>query len=248
MMALRKNIDGQKFNKLTVVKEIPQTTKYKSRVLCKCDCGNTVEVNVTDLKSDNTKSCGCEKEKWMKSGLMNRSHGKSHLFIYKTWGSMIQRCTNPNSAQYYKYGAKGITVCKEWLEFELFYRWALTNGWKSGLSIDRKDGRKGYSSDNCRWVTLRVQAINQKVNSRNTSGFPGVGKKKNGKQWKWVARINVEGRRKHIGYYDSKEKAILAWINYVEEHNLNEYKDTYKYIKGIKRYLQQWRDTYKTVP
>jgi len=238
----------QVFNNLTVLREVRQTTKYKKRVLCRCVCGRAVTVNMTDLKTGNTKSCGCLKEAWMKSGNMNRSHGKSHLPIYGVWSAMIQRCTNPNSTQYYKYGAEGVTVCPEWLTFEPFYKWSLANGWKPNLSIDREDGRKEYSPGNCRWVTLRVQAINQKVNSRNTSGFPGVGRKKNGKQWKWLARININGRRKHIGYYNNKEEAITAWINYVEENNLDEYRDRYKYIEGIEEYLQQWRDTYKTVP
>ena len=76
---------------------------------------------------------------------------------------MKQRCTNPKIWNYNYYGGKGITVCDEWAnDFSSFYRWSIENGFSKELTIDRKDGNKGYSPDNCRWVTKKEQQANTK--------------------------------------------------------------------------------------
>jgi len=76
------------------------------------------------------------------------------------WNNMIQRCTNPKNNRYSTYGARGITVCDEWREFKPFYDWAVSNGWKRGLEIDRKDNDKNYCPENCRIVTKYVNSNN----------------------------------------------------------------------------------------
>lgn len=79
------------------------------------------------------------------------------------WYHIKERCYNENSKSYKRYGGRGITVCDEWLhDSEAFKRWALSNGYAKGLEIDRIDNNRGYSPDNCRWVT-------KTQNARNTS-------------------------------------------------------------------------------
>jgi hypothetical protein len=82
---------------------------------------------------------------------------------------MICRCTNPKADNYARYGEKGITVCDEWLhDYMAFREWALANGYEEHLTIDRIDGTKGYSPDNCRWATYHEQNLNRTVNKRVT--------------------------------------------------------------------------------
>ena len=77
------------------------------------------------------------------------------------------RCTNPNHRGYRNYGARGIKVCAEWLPAytgtESFVRWAVANGYRPGLAIDRIDNSRGYSPDNCRWVSPKVNQNNRRT-------------------------------------------------------------------------------------
>lgn len=85
---------------------------------------------------------------------------KTKRRIHTAWKNMHARCENPQRSGYEEYGGRGITVCEEWHKFFPFYCWSLSNGYADNLTIDRIDNDKGYSPDNCRWVS-------QKVNSRN---------------------------------------------------------------------------------
>mgnify|MGYP000323778555 CR=1 FL=1 len=71
---------------------------------------------------------------------------------------------------YKNYGGKGIMVCEEWCRkggFPNFKKWAIKNGWVKGLTLDRIDNNKGYSPDNCRWVTRLQQRYNKTNNILN---------------------------------------------------------------------------------
>ncbi len=84
--------------------------------------------------------------------------------LYRVWDSMKQRCNNPNRKDYDRYGKRGINYCEEWEKFRNFKEWAQNNGYGEGLTLDRIDNDKGYSPDNCRWVTHKMQNNNKRNN------------------------------------------------------------------------------------
>ena len=95
---------------------------------------------------------------------MNYKHGKSAHPLIKILKAMKQRCINPKNKNYHNYGGRDISVCEEWKEFVTFYNWAIENGWKKGLQIDRIDNDGNYTSENCRFVTSKENNRNRRDN------------------------------------------------------------------------------------
>ena len=79
---------------------------------------------------------------------------------------MHTRCEKPNHINYNLYGGRGIAVCDEWSGkdgFKNFHKWAMSNNWRPGLTLDRIDNDKGYSPDNCHFATQREQVRNRRT-------------------------------------------------------------------------------------
>lgn len=96
-------------------------------------------------------------------------HGMSNHPLYRVRKSIIERTTHKNNCHYSCYGGRGITICKEWLESpKSFFDWALKNGYKKGLSIDRINNDGNYCPENCRWVTQKEQTRNTRRNNNLT--------------------------------------------------------------------------------
>jgi hypothetical protein len=84
--------------------------------------------------------------------------------IYSRWVNMRQRCNNPNNPSYIHYGARGIKVCNKWdNSFESFFYWAIENGYDDSLQIDRINNNKGYSPENCRFVSHTQNIRNRTI-------------------------------------------------------------------------------------
>jgi hypothetical protein len=211
---------GDRYNRLTILEEVDPyrfpSGKAKRTFLCECDCGNQIETTLNSLRSGNTKSCGCYNREMMDE--RRCSHNKSHHPLYQVFCGMVARCENKNHKSYSYYGARDITICDEWrYDFDAFYEWALDNGWKKGLQIDRIDNYGGYSPENCRVVKPEVNARNRRLLLRNnTSGFRGARKTKYGT---WEAWITYKRKRYFLGTYASPEEAAKAYDNKVLEFN-----------------------------
>ena len=128
--------------------------------------------------------------------------------------NMIQRCTNPNSTYFPRYGGRGITVCHEWRTRNNFKEWALSHGYRNDLTIDRIDNDNGYSPDNCRWVTPSQNCCN-----RSTTHFvTAFGKRQSLMEWSRELNISYNTLKKRVtdhhedGEYllrPSRRKAVI---------------------------------------
>lgn len=171
-----KNLTGQKFGRLTVVESTDERRNGSIIWKCKCDCGKYFLARSADLRKGNTKSCGCLRLDNLRKRTV--THGMCGMSIYQIWKGIIQRCKNSNSKAYKNYGGRGIQVCNEWRnDAKAFIEWALANGWKRGLQIDRRNNNGPYSPRNCRFVTQLEQANNTRklrwffAYNENTGGW-----------------------------------------------------------------------------
>lgn len=156
-------------SRLTVIKEYGRNKYGECLWECECSCGSGKKViaRIRDLKSGNTKSCGCIVKE--KTSQMFTKHGDSNSRLYKVWKSMIKRTINPKDENYKYYGEKGIKVCDEWLNYINFKNWAIKEGYDANApygeyTLERKEVKGDYCPENCKWATMKEQA-NNKTNS-----------------------------------------------------------------------------------
>ena len=165
------DLTRQKFGRLIVIEKAGHSKGNRLQWLCKCDCGNFKITTSSDLKSGKVRSCGCLRKETTSKMAKSRSksrikHNKSNTRIYRIWSTMKQRCYNSKCFSYKWYGKKGIKICDEWKNnFIFFYNWAIDNGYKENLSIDRIDVNGNYEPSNCRWITIREQQKNKRPSS-----------------------------------------------------------------------------------
>jgi len=126
-------------------------------------CGKKVERQLFGGKQQN--SCGCIWHK-IKHGDAVDGHKPR---LYKIWVGMNNRCYNKNNQDYKYYGGRGISVYQSWKHnYVKFKDWALENGYRNDLTIDRIDSNKDYKPNNCKWSTRTEQMRNFRKNKQIT--------------------------------------------------------------------------------
>lgn len=171
------NITGKKFNRLTGVKYV-DTRNKKQYWLFKCDCGKNSITNKANVMRGATKSCGCMNTETSIKNILSKkcrvngkisvtTHGMTRTRFYNIWCSIMHRCNNHKSENYYLYGGRGIKY--EWKSFDEFkddmYKSYLLHVDEFGekqTTIDRINSDGNYYRDNCRWATMGEQANNKR--------------------------------------------------------------------------------------
>jgi hypothetical protein len=161
-MAKLKDMTGQRFTRLLVVSRATSDSNGNARWNCACDCGAQTVTSGFTLRNGEAKSCGCLTAEQLTE--RSTKHGMHGTPEYVSWASMIQRCTNPRTVKYHRYGGRGIKVCEAWLNsFEQFYAdMGPRPSEQHSIERDNTDGH--YEPKNCRWATTKEQNNNTSQN------------------------------------------------------------------------------------
>lgn len=164
MPRVRVGFLGKTFGRLTIIIDDFLEICGARTVIVKCKCGNVKRVRLDRLKSGVTKSCGCLQKELLSK--QQKTHGLTKHPLYNIRVNIIRRCYNPATDSFDNYGGRGIQVCDEWLnDFQAFYDWAMANGWKKGLQVDRHPDNNGnYEPSNCRITTAKKNSRNKTNN------------------------------------------------------------------------------------
>lgn len=162
------DLTGQRFGKLVVINRAG-TRNREALWRCRCDCGNETLSRGGGLRGGKVRSCGCTRIEKVRKNPPRKTHGGRKDRLYKVWRGIHDRCTYPSHNRYKDYGGRGITMCDEWKEYENFRTWAVENGYdpeapRGVCTIDRIDVDGNYCPENCRWVSMEVQAQNKRRN------------------------------------------------------------------------------------
>lgn len=202
------NHTGERYGKLVIVDCEHINGKLMQK--CQCDCGNIKYSSYTNLRRGHTKSCGCLKNKYQ---IENKR-------IFVCWWNMRLRCDSSQRKDSKYYHDKGISYCEEWSNYQNFQKWALENGYKDNLTLDRIDGDLPYCPENCRWITIEEQQRNRSF----CLYFSHNGETKTLAEWARIYGINrttLHDRIYKLGY--SFEEAVNKPLGECKTNIMYEY-------------------------
>ena len=143
-----------------ILEKLDERDKYHHqlcRIRCKY-CGREFIRAYSQVKAPSSYTTICNHKRKNGKDVQYDIHWKNPR-IMKIYYGILARCFNEDNKDYHSYGAKGISVCQDWLDNPIHFEdWALANGYEDNLTIDREDETKDYCPDNCRWITLEENA------------------------------------------------------------------------------------------
>jgi len=200
-MSIAKEMVGKKFSRLEVIERVPNS-KNPRKFLCLCDCGNQPIVAGKDLRSGNTKSCGCAQVEAIKRTIQkNIKHGLWGTKTYKAFIGAKNRCGKDKDYLNVRFLFSSIE--------EFISEIGIC---PPGLELDRIDPYDDYRPGNIRWAKKPIQSVNKKVSKLNTTGATGVFFDK--KHGKYFSKISFEKERYYLGYFDNFLEARIAYLNH----------------------------------
>lgn len=183
---------GSIFGRLKIIRESTKDRFNRRRFVCECLCGKETIVQIGNLKTGHTKSCGClEKENLLKLAGHNKyrfieMNNIEDRKFYVTWKNLNSRCFNKKNSRYKNYGGRGIDVMEKWKNFKNFWKDMYPSFkehnklfGRNNTNIERIDVNGNYCKENCKWATWKEQANNKTTNRMITA----MGKKMNMTQW-----------------------------------------------------------------
>jgi hypothetical protein len=212
----------QEINGIRIVREAGYTdTPPLRRRLAEFQCplcDNTFVEIVTNVKLGLKVNCGCYRKPIVR--VKRKQNLKNKHPLYNIWKGMINRCSdkNKNNYQYRYYAGRGIKVCEEWANsFESFCR-DMGERPSPLHSIDRKDTNGNYTPTNCRWATKQEQSINTSIRKDSSCGHRGITFDRAAMQWR--ARVKLNGKLYHVGYYNEIDRAVHERNEYIKRNSM----------------------------
>lgn len=251
----RINLKGKKVGYLTILEPIPGRRAGNTYWRCRCVCGKELSVQTIYLTTNMKKevcniSCGCMNPGTLKATERWITHGLSKHSLYDIYRGMIRRCYNILAPEYEHYGGRGIIICIEWYDPDLygdekreegntpflnFFRWVYANGYydqpedtprSKRLSIDRIDVNGNYEPSNCRWVPLKEQAWNKQTTRKFYDGVETM----NFKQFCKKYNMDPKRTRNRLTYWSIEALIMDALFPEREIHTNPNRVSPYKYI------------------
>jgi len=199
-------------------KEIKQWKEgHKTLYKFECACGEVKTGSCRDIRKGRSKMCRRCSSRINNTQRISMSCS-SGSGLYTSWRAMKDRCScGPDSKNYKYYAGRGIKVCDEWLTFATFRDWALDNGWKEGLVIDRINSEASYTAGNCHWITQSENL--SRIKRLPKYGYYGVTLNNYApKSGKRLFRVGCAG--KYLGKAETALQGGIIYDNYVIENNL----------------------------